>query len=61
VVDLNQRITEELARLAAKVGKEGKLKQRAEMSDARGFWRDQIHRERADRRPRSTRPPRPRA
>src|SRR5258706_504297 len=43
VVDLNQRMAEELSRLRQKVGKEGKLKQRAEMSDVRGFWRDSIH------------------
>ncbi|HUP29454.1 MAG TPA: hypothetical protein VM122_04715, partial [Usitatibacter sp.] len=43
VVELNERMAEELARLRQKVGKEGKLKQRAEMSDVRGFWRAQIH------------------
>jgi HAMP domain-containing protein/signal transduction histidine kinase/DNA-binding response OmpR family regulator len=43
VVDLNERMAEELQRLRQKVGKEGKLKQRAAMSDVRGFWRDQIH------------------
>ncbi len=43
VVELNERMAEELFRLRQKVGKEGKLKQRAEMSDVRGFWRDQIH------------------
>ncbi|HEY4998709.1 MAG TPA: HAMP domain-containing protein, partial [Usitatibacter sp.] len=43
VVELNERMAEELSRLRQKVGKEGKLKQRAEMGDARGFWRDQIH------------------
>src|SRR5512141_1027226 len=42
VVELNERMAEELARLRQKVGKEGKLKQRAEMTDVRGFWRDQI-------------------
>src|SRR5688500_17905912 len=42
VVDLNERITQELGRLRQKVGKEGKLKQRAEVSDARGFWREKI-------------------
>jgi HAMP domain-containing protein len=42
VVDLNERLTEELARLRQKVGKEGKLKQRAEVPDARGFWREKI-------------------
>ena len=42
VVELNERMADELARLRQKVGKEGKLKQRAEMSDVRGFWRDSI-------------------
>src|SRR5512140_716393 len=42
VVELNERMAEELSRLRQKVGKEGKLKQRAEMTDVRGFWRDQI-------------------
>src|SRR5450631_314523 len=43
VVELNERMAEELSRLRQKVGKEGKLKQRAQMGDVRGFWRDQIH------------------
>jgi len=43
VVELNERMAEELSRLRQKVGKEGKLKQRADMSDVRGFWRDQVH------------------
>src|SRR4051812_5474344 len=42
VVELNERMAEELARLRVKVGKEGKLKQRADMGDVRGFWRDQV-------------------
>ena len=42
VVDLNERITQELARLRNKVGREGKIKQRAEVPDARGFWREKI-------------------
>ncbi len=43
VVELNERMAEELSRLRQIVGKEGKLKQRAEMGDVHGFWRDQIH------------------
>src|SRR5678815_4170914 len=43
VVELNGRMADELSRLRQKVGKEGKLKQRVEMPEARGFWRDQIH------------------
>ena len=42
VVEMNERITEELARLRQKVGREGKIKMRAEASDARGFWREKI-------------------
>src|SRR5688500_16332691 len=42
VVELNGRMAEELARLRQKVGKEGKLKQRAELGDVRGFWKDSI-------------------
>jgi methyl-accepting chemotaxis protein len=42
VVELNERMSEELARLRQKVGKEGKLKQRAEIGDVRGFWRESI-------------------
>jgi hypothetical protein len=43
VVELNARMAEELARLRQKVGKEGKLKQRASLGDVRGFWRYQIN------------------
>jgi len=42
VVELNARMAEELSRLRQKVGKEGKLKQRADVGDVRGFWRDQV-------------------
>src|SRR5207244_403541 len=42
VVDLNGRMAEELARLRQRVGKEGKLKQRAALGDVRGFWKDSI-------------------
>ena len=38
VVDLNERMSGELARLSRTVGKEGKLKQRASMGEVRGFW-----------------------
>ncbi|HEX3098429.1 MAG TPA: HAMP domain-containing protein, partial [Usitatibacter sp.] len=43
VVELNERMAEELARLRQKVGKEGKLKQRGEIGDVRGFWRDSMN------------------
>ncbi len=53
VVELNERMAEELSRLRQKVGKEGKLKQRADIGDVRGFWRHSIElRERPHRRPR---------
>ena len=42
VVELNGRMSEELARLKQKVGKEGKLKQRGDIGDVRGFWRESI-------------------
>src|SRR2546426_3138532 len=42
VVELNERMADELTRLRQKVGKEGKLKQRAELGDVRGFWRDSV-------------------
>src|SRR5258706_195262 len=42
VVDLNERMSGELARLSRTVGKEGKLKQRASMGKVRGFWADSI-------------------
>ena len=42
VVELNARMAEELSRLRDKVGKEGKLKQRADIGDVRGFWRGSI-------------------
>ncbi|QJW83195.1 hypothetical protein HK414_14910 [Ramlibacter terrae] len=40
VVAENVRISQELSRLSRVVGKEGKLKERAAMPSARGFWRD---------------------
>ncbi len=40
VVSENVRMSEELARLSRVVGKEGKLKERARVPNASGFWRD---------------------
>jgi methyl-accepting chemotaxis protein len=40
VVGENLRMSQELARLSRVVGKEGKLKERAQMPNAGGFWRD---------------------
>ncbi|MDP9120070.1 MAG: HAMP domain-containing protein [Acidobacteriota bacterium] len=38
VVELNQRMANELARLSRMVGKEGKISQRASLGDVRGAW-----------------------
>jgi hypothetical protein len=40
VVELNERMASELARLSRVVGKEGKLGQRATMGDVSGFWQE---------------------
>ena len=42
VVELNERMSDELKRLSRTVGKEGKLRQRAQVGDARGFWKSSI-------------------
>src|ERR687898_859900 len=42
VVELNERLAEELARLSRVVGKEGKLSQRLALGDVTGFWRDKL-------------------
>ena len=42
VVEQNASMAEELARLRQVVGKEGKIKQRASLRDARGFWGESI-------------------
>jgi HAMP domain-containing protein/signal transduction histidine kinase/DNA-binding response OmpR family regulator len=39
VVELNERTAEELVRLSKTVGKQGKLRQRANLGDVRGFWK----------------------
>ncbi|MEQ9134822.1 MAG: HAMP domain-containing protein [Thalassobaculum sp.] len=38
VVELNQQLVKELSRLSTAVGKEGKISQRAKLSDAKGGW-----------------------
>uniref|UniRef100_UPI002FCB7CAA HAMP domain-containing protein n=1 Tax=Ramlibacter sp. TaxID=1917967 RepID=UPI002FCB7CAA len=40
VVNENVRMAQELARLSRVVGKHGKLKERAQLPNATGFWRD---------------------
>jgi HAMP domain-containing protein/signal transduction histidine kinase/CheY-like chemotaxis protein len=42
VVETNERLAEELARLSRVVGKEGKLSQRLALGDVSGFWRDKM-------------------
>src|SRR5438477_9636113 len=42
VASLNERMAEELAELRRVVGKEGKLRQRGDIGDVRGFWRDSL-------------------
>ncbi|CAH0348299.1 HAMP domain-containing protein [Aquabacterium sp. CECT 9606] len=42
VVEQNEAMALELARLRQVVGKEGKLKQRASMRDAKGFWAESV-------------------
>jgi HAMP domain-containing protein/signal transduction histidine kinase/DNA-binding response OmpR family regulator len=42
VVELNQRMAEELARLSRVVGKEGMISQRAEMGDVTGSWKASV-------------------
>ncbi len=42
VVELNERMAEELARLSRVVGKEGKLSQRLSLGDVGGIWRGSV-------------------
>src|SRR3954465_13183455 len=42
VVEQNANMAEELSRLRQVVGKEGKLKQRASLREARGFWGESV-------------------
>ena len=42
VVELNERMAQELSRLSRVVGKEGKLTQRASLGDVSGSWLDSI-------------------
>src|SRR5438477_2363141 len=40
VIGLNQRLTQELARISRVVGKEGRIRQRASLGEASGSWAD---------------------
>jgi HAMP domain-containing protein/signal transduction histidine kinase/CheY-like chemotaxis protein len=42
VVELNERMANELGRLSRVVGKEGKLTQRADLGDVSGHWRESV-------------------
>jgi HAMP domain-containing protein/signal transduction histidine kinase/DNA-binding response OmpR family regulator len=42
VVELNERLADELARLSRVVGKEGRLSQRLSLGDVTGFWRGKL-------------------
>src|SRR5262249_35998293 len=42
VMELNERMARELARLSRVVGKEGKLRQRLALGDASGFWQEAV-------------------
>src|SRR5688500_6236809 len=42
VVELNERMARELSRLSRVVGKEGKLSQRASLSEVSGFWQESV-------------------
>ncbi len=42
VVEQNERMAQELARLSRVVGKEGKLSQRIDLGDVSGFWEESV-------------------
>ncbi|HEY9448033.1 MAG TPA: HAMP domain-containing protein, partial [Burkholderiales bacterium] len=42
LVELNERMSEELHRLSQTVGKEGRLRERASLGDVRGFWKKSL-------------------
>src|SRR5438045_3815131 len=42
VVEQNERMANELARLSRVVGKEGRLSQRANLGDVSGFWAESV-------------------
>jgi HAMP domain-containing protein/signal transduction histidine kinase/DNA-binding response OmpR family regulator len=42
VVELNERLAEELTRLSKTVGKEGRLQQRLSIGNVSGFWREKL-------------------
>ena len=42
MVEQNERMAQELARLSREVGKEGKLSQRLSLGDVGGFWQESV-------------------
>jgi len=42
VIEMNERMSEELERLSRVVGKEGKISQRAEMGEVTGAWKESV-------------------
>src|SRR5688500_16484197 len=42
VIDMNERMADELAHLSRTVGKEGKINQRMALSEVEGFWRESV-------------------
>ncbi|MGE5525752.1 MAG: HAMP domain-containing protein, partial [Rhodospirillaceae bacterium] len=42
LVELNERMSDELSRLSQVVGKEGRLRERASLGDVRGFWKKSL-------------------
>src|ERR1700761_3763418 len=42
VIEMNERLAEELRRLSQTVGKEGRISQRLSLSGADGFWRESV-------------------
>jgi HAMP domain-containing protein len=42
VIEMNERMSEELERLSRVVGKEGKISQRAEMGEVSGAWKESV-------------------
>src|ERR1051326_7012439 len=43
IIDMNERLANELQRISGVVGKEGKITQRASMGNVSGSWAQQIH------------------
>lgn len=42
IIEMNERMTDELERISTVVGKEGKINERASLGSARGSWRASV-------------------